>query len=468
MREGRNERHRTARSRRVRLWALLTGAIMLAAVVLTGCADFSAQDRDRAAGDFSANNDSPQKQQQTPTPEPSTPENQGPPPTGPCVDPDPQVIATCLASTGGLMPGDDQATTTVVAERTTGKLITAKRYGPQRAIASFDVDGSGDGGLVDFALSPTYSQDRLIYALITTPSDNRVVRIAPGDVAKPILTGIPKGATGNMGALYFRSPTELLVATGDAGDPSAAANPASLAGKLLSVTSFGSGANPPPKVVASGFGSNVALCHNDTGALYVADRTATEDRLQIVESAGPAEVEARIRLAVSRTSSEASDDEIAAGAVTIDEASYSARVNGTLLDGGVNVDQVDTSDGAKIVSNSYGADEFGRMRQYLARKGVLTHASTYEELLQLMQKHAQSAAATASAYVSWSDAKLRGFLKDRGVQVEALPSSRGELLRAMRAHYTPSWSVQWQQTFESALARVKRSGKSLLGVHDEL
>ena len=108
------------------------------------------------------------------------------------------------------------------------------------------------------------------------------------------------------------------------------------------------------------------------------------------------------------------------------------------------------------------------MRQYLARKGVLTHASTYEELLQLMQKHAQSAAATASAYVSWSDAKLRGFLKDRGVQVEALPSSRWELLRAMRAHYTPSWSVQWQQTFESALARVKRSGKSLLGVHDEL
>ena len=78
-------------------------------------------------------------------------------------------------------------------------------------VASFDVDGSGDGGLVDFALSPTYSQYRLIYALITTPSDNRVVRIAPGDVAKPILTGIPKGATGNMGALYFRSPTELLV-----------------------------------------------------------------------------------------------------------------------------------------------------------------------------------------------------------------------------------------------------------------
>lgn len=123
---------------------------------------------------------------------------------------------------------------------------------------------------------------------------------------------------------------------------------------------------------------------------------------------------------------------------------------------------------ARAVDTIWAGWKESDMRQYLARKGVQTHASTYEEVLQLMQKHAQSAAATASAYVSWSDAKLRGFLKDRGVQVEALPSSRWELLRAMRAYYTPSWSVQWQQTFESALARVKRGGKSLLGVHDEL
>ena len=48
---------------------------------------------------------------------------------------------------------------------------------------------------------------------------NRVIRIADGDVPKPILTGIPKGATGNMGALIFTSPTTLMVLTGDAGDP---------------------------------------------------------------------------------------------------------------------------------------------------------------------------------------------------------------------------------------------------------
>jgi len=54
----------------------------------------------------------------------------------------------------------------------------------------------------------------------------------------------------------------------------------------------------------------------------------------LLESAGPAEVEARIRLAVTRL---ATDDpgetvHITAGDVVIDEASYSARVRGRLLD----------------------------------------------------------------------------------------------------------------------------------------
>ncbi|WP_237421636.1 PQQ-dependent sugar dehydrogenase [Gordonia sp. SID5947] len=253
--------------------------------MISGCADFSAQDREKDAGAFSANNESQQKKQ-TPPPTPAEPPI--PPPPGPCVDPDPAVIATCLASTAGIMPGDDKGDVTVVAERTTGKIITTKRYGPQRVLATVPVDASGDGGLIDFAFSPTYAQDRLIYALITTASDNRVVRIAPGDVPKPILTGIPKGANGNMGAMYFRNPSELVVATGNAGDPAAAASPSSLAGKILSVTSLGSGANPRPRTLASGLGTNVSLCPSTTsGTLYFADRTAAEDRVQVLEPSGP-------------------------------------------------------------------------------------------------------------------------------------------------------------------------------------
>ena len=54
----------------------------------------------------------------------------------------------------------------------------------------------------------------------------------------------------------------------------------------------------------------------------------------LLESAGPAEVEARIRLAVGRTQAaeEPGEVHITSGDVSIDEATYSARVRGRLLD----------------------------------------------------------------------------------------------------------------------------------------
>ena len=54
----------------------------------------------------------------------------------------------------------------------------------------------------------------------------------------------------------------------------------------------------------------------------------------LLESAGPAEVEARLRLAAGRLQAEQEPDEvqITSGDVTIDEATYSARVRGRLLD----------------------------------------------------------------------------------------------------------------------------------------
>ena len=70
------------------------------------------------------------------------------------------------------------------------------------------VDGSGDGGLMSIVKSPTYSQDRLMYAYISTPTDNRVIRIAEGDVPKDLLTGIPKGATGNTRVADLHQPDD--------------------------------------------------------------------------------------------------------------------------------------------------------------------------------------------------------------------------------------------------------------------
>ncbi len=54
----------------------------------------------------------------------------------------------------------------------------------------------------------------------------------------------------------------------------------------------------------------------------------------LLESAGPAEVEARLRLVIGRTSDAAPDEggPITAGSLVIDEATYSVRLRGAILD----------------------------------------------------------------------------------------------------------------------------------------
>jgi len=52
----------------------------------------------------------------------------------------------------------------------------------------------------------------------------------------------------------------------------------------------------------------------------------------VLESAGPAELDARIRLAIGRRQAEKSGSKIQASGVVIDEASYSAKVHGRTLD----------------------------------------------------------------------------------------------------------------------------------------
>ncbi len=52
----------------------------------------------------------------------------------------------------------------------------------------------------------------------------------------------------------------------------------------------------------------------------------------VLETAGPAEVDARIRLAISRPANDSRSEKIRASGVVIDEASYSAKVHGRPLD----------------------------------------------------------------------------------------------------------------------------------------
>ncbi len=250
----------------------LTGALLCAALLVgSGCARF----------------DSAQSQPFTTEPElrPGPPSTPPPPPPLPPIPfpkecPAPGVMQGCLESTSGLIMKMD-AGSALVAERTTGAVKDISVRAEPKVKTVIPVDPSGDGGLMDIVLSPTYSQDRLMYAYISTPSDNRVVRIADGDVPKPILTGIPKGPVGNTGALKFTSPTTLLVLTGDAGNPAQANDPNSLAGKVLRIERPTTVDQAPITTALSGMGAGGGMCIDPSDdSLYITDRTPTGDRLQ--------------------------------------------------------------------------------------------------------------------------------------------------------------------------------------------
>ena len=161
--------------------------------------------------------------------------------------PDPNVVATHLKAPVGLTMMPDG--TALVGERTTGRIVRVQPVAGQpvptvRTLRG--IDAAGDGGLLDLALSPTFSEDGLIYAYLTTATDNRVVDFTLHGPVTPVLTGIPKGASGNTGRLAFGPGGDLYVGTGDAGRPTLAADRHSLAGKVLRVDAIGDPARGNP------------------------------------------------------------------------------------------------------------------------------------------------------------------------------------------------------------------------------
>jgi glucose/arabinose dehydrogenase len=205
------------------------------------------------------------------------------PPSG-CVDPDPQVVATCLEPVGAIAVLPD-GRSALVAERATGRVLRVQRGSEPVLISTVPVDAAGGGGLTGLVLSPSFREDQLIYAYVTTRTDNRVVRIAPGEPPKPVLTGIPRGLRNNGGALGVDVDGSLLVATGDAGgDPTL---PGSLAGKLLRIDTLGrpGKGNPDPasRVLSSGLRAPAGICIDPvTTMTWVTDRTGTQDVLHLV------------------------------------------------------------------------------------------------------------------------------------------------------------------------------------------
>ncbi|MCO1580890.1 PQQ-dependent sugar dehydrogenase [Crossiella sp. SN42] len=211
---------------------------------------------------------------------PTRPNTPVPPPDG-CKDFDPSVVATCLDQVAAVavLPDGQSA---LAAERVSGKILKVQPGKSPEEFARIPVDGAGGGGLTGLALSPSYAEDGLVFAYVTTGSDNRVVRIAKGDGPKPVLTGIPRGGRNNGGALARDRTGALLVATGNAGNGGAASDPNSLAGKVLRITTSGKPADGNPNagstVVATGLTSPGGICSTtDHRTTWVTDRTDKQD-----------------------------------------------------------------------------------------------------------------------------------------------------------------------------------------------
>ena len=83
-------------------------------------------------------------------------------------------------------------------------------------------------------------------------------------------------------------------------------------------------------LAATGAGSPLLLVLTEGGLTAVTAEWGVDD--VILEDAGPAEVDARLRIAIGRQSREGASTTIRASGVVIDEASYSAKVHGRTLD----------------------------------------------------------------------------------------------------------------------------------------
>ncbi|GGQ88205.1 oxidoreductase [Streptomyces asoensis] len=176
-----------------------------------------------------------------------------------------RTVAEGLDTPWGLAPLPEGGL--LVASRDAGT-ITRVDTGTGRKTELGEVPGvsaAGEGGLLGLALSPDYASDRMVYAYVTSASDNRVLRMIY-DPARPagdqlgapdtVFKGIPKGMIHNGGRIAFGPDRLLYVGTGETGDRGLAQDKKSLGGKILRLTPEGDPApgNPFPDSAVYSYG----------------------------------------------------------------------------------------------------------------------------------------------------------------------------------------------------------------------
>jgi len=140
------------------------------------------------------------------------------------------------------------------------------------------VEPAGEGGLLGLAVSPTFTQDDLLYVYYSGAESNQIdtVTLRNGEIDNQTtgLSGIPVGNIHNGGRLTFGPDGLLYVGTGETGDRPTAQDPNSLGGKILRMTPEFEPApgNPGDNLVYSTGHRNVqGLAFDDDGQLWAAE-----------------------------------------------------------------------------------------------------------------------------------------------------------------------------------------------------
>lgn len=179
----------------------------------------------------------------------------------------------------------------LVSERDSARILRVQPNGSVSTVGRVrGVEHGGEGGLLGLAVPPGPNPS-FVFAYITTPTDNRVVRLAWDGrrlgAQQPVFTGIPKSSIHNGGRLLIGPNDTLFVATGDAADPDLSQQRRSLAGKILRITFDGKPAPGNPwrgsPVYSLGHRNVQGLALDDRGRLWASEFGARDvDELNLI------------------------------------------------------------------------------------------------------------------------------------------------------------------------------------------
>ncbi|MGI8900133.1 MAG: PQQ-dependent sugar dehydrogenase [Nocardioides sp.] len=185
--------------------------------------------------------------------------------------------------------------TALVGERDTTRVLAIASDGNRdvREVGQVSIASpQGEAGLLGLATSPTYDEDGLVFAYVSTTEDNRVVAMTfDGEQLgepEPVLTGIPNGFIHDGGRLLFADDGNLFVSTGETGEEQLAQDEDSLAGKILRITRDGKPAPGNPvdgsPVWTMGHRNVQGLAFDDDGRLWASEFGAnTWDELNRID-----------------------------------------------------------------------------------------------------------------------------------------------------------------------------------------